>query len=57
MKANCPICDANLILSADVMESEVIECPDCHRKIVVKSLSKGKVLLEEAPHVEEDWGE
>lgn len=57
MRANCPICDVSLKLSADLVESEVIECKDCHRKIVLESLSKGKVLLKEAPQVEEDWGE
>lgn len=56
MKANCPICDAGLHLVADLMASEVFECGDCQRKIVVKSLGK-KVILEEAPAVEEDWGE
>lgn len=57
MKTNCPICDTSLNLGKDVMESEVIECKDCHRKIAVKSLGNGRVLLEEAPYVEEDWGE
>ncbi|MBI3379717.1 sulfonate ABC transporter [Candidatus Gottesmanbacteria bacterium] len=56
MKANCPICDTSLKLSADLIESEVFECVDCHRKIVVKSIGK-KIELEEAPGVEEDWGE
>lgn len=56
MKANCPICDADLSLAKDVLVSEVLECNDCHRKIVVKSIGK-KIVLEEAPTVEEDWGE
>lgn len=58
MKAVCPICDANLKLSADLVESEVFECTDCHRKIVVEKMNKNAdLILAEAPVVEEDWGE
>jgi len=58
MKAVCPICDASLKLSPDMMESEVFECLDCHRKIVVKKMNKNTdFILAEAPVVEEDWGE
>ncbi len=57
MKTNCPVCDGNIKLEKDIVESEVVECQDCHRKIVVKSIKNGKAMLAEAPHVEEDWGE
>lgn len=58
MQNTCPVCDAKLNLSADLVESEVFECADCHRKIVVVKLSKEKgLILAEAPAVEEDWGE
>lgn len=58
MQAICPVCDANLKLSQDIMESEVFECADCHRKIVVEKMSKNAdLILAEAPVVEEDWGE
>ena len=58
MKAVCPICDASLKLAQDMMESEVFECSDCHRKIVVEKMDKNTgLILAEAPAVEEDWGE
>lgn len=57
MNTNCPVCDGKVKLGTDLMVSEVIECSECHRKIVVKSLKNGKAILAEAPHVEEDWGE
>ncbi len=58
MQAKCPICDADLKLAKDLVESEVFECADCHRKIVVEKLSKEKgLILAEAPAVEEDWGQ
>lgn len=57
MNTNCPVCDSKVKIGKDIIESEVIECGGCHRKLVVKSLTKGKISLEEAPKVEEDWGE
>lgn len=58
MRALCPICDANLKLSADLVESEVFECTECHRRIVVEKMDKNTgLVLAEAPQVEEDWGE
>lgn len=57
MKANCPICDSNLKFSGNLLESEVLECMDCKRKLVVKSIGKKGITLAEAPAVEEDWGE
>jgi len=29
MTANCPECDATIALAADVVEGEIIVCPDC----------------------------
>lgn len=57
MKANCPICDSNLKFSGSLLESEVLECMDCKRKLVVKNIGKKGIKLAEAPAVEEDWGE
>lgn len=57
MNTNCPVCDDKIEMEKDIIESEIIECEGCHRKLVVKSLSKGKISLEEAPKVEEDCGE
>lgn len=58
MKAVCPVCDANLKLATDLVESEVFECTECGRKIVVEKMNKSaNLILAEAPVVEEDWGE
>lgn len=57
MKTNCPICDSSLQLAEGLLESEVLECMDCKRKLVVKSIGKNGIKLAEAPAVEEDWGE
>ncbi len=52
--ANCPECDANIALE-DVVEGEILVCPDCGVDLEVMSLSP--LVLELAPMEEEDWGE
>jgi alpha-aminoadipate carrier protein LysW len=37
------------------MEGEILLCPDCGTELEVLSLNP--LRLEEAPEVEEDWGE
>ena len=55
MNATCPECDATISLGADVMEGEIVVCPDCGVDLEVTSLEP--VTLELAPMEEEDWGE
>jgi alpha-aminoadipate carrier protein LysW len=53
--ANCPECDAEITLNDDVMEGEIVVCPDCGVDLEVTSLKP--VTLDVAPMEEEDWGE
>ena len=53
--ANCPECEATISLAADVMEGEIVVCPDCGVDLEVTSLKP--VTLDLAPMEEEDWGE
>jgi alpha-aminoadipate carrier protein LysW len=55
MNATCPECDAPIALAADVVEGEIIICPDCAVELEVTSLSPIELAL--APEVGEDWGE
>jgi alpha-aminoadipate carrier protein LysW len=55
MTANCPECDAAISLAADVVEGEIIVCPDCAAELEVTSVSPLELAL--APEVGEDWGE
>lgn len=57
MKGTCPICDNQFNFQDDLEVSEIITCQECGSRLVVVSLEKNKVNLEEAPQVEEDWGE
>lgn len=52
--ANCPECDATLELK-DVMQGEIVVCPDCGVDLEVTSLEPPTLDL--APMEEEDWGE
>ena len=51
----CPICDADVALSNDTIQGELIECSDCGTELEVTSLEP--FAVQEAPQVEEDWGE
>ena len=57
MQSECPICSETVSLPQDSEVSEIIECPGCHNRIVVKSKNGKNVVLEEAPQIEEDWGQ
>ena len=49
MKAVCVVCEANVTVPDDCF------CPDCGTELEVVSLEP--LTLEEAPQVQEDWGE
>ena len=55
MKATCPECEGTIELDADVMEGEIVVCPDCGVDLEVTSLKPPTLDL--APMEEEDWGE
>jgi alpha-aminoadipate/glutamate carrier protein LysW len=55
MNATCPECDAPITLAADVVEGEIIVCPDCAAELEVISVDPAELAL--APEVGEDWGE
>jgi len=57
LKGNCPICDCEINLSEGIEESEIFTCPECHNRILVSKIENENVILEEAPKIEEDWGE
>lgn len=53
--AECPECAADVTLPGDVMEGEIVVCPECGVELEVISLDPPE--LELAPEEEEDWGE
>jgi len=51
----CPVCGAEITLSHDAIEGELIPCEDCGTDLEVTRLDPPAVS--EAPKEEEDWGE
>ncbi len=56
-KSICPVCDAEVTFPASVEESEIINCVECKSRLVVAKINGSNITLEQAPAVEEDWGE
>ena len=56
-KAICKICGATLTISENVEISEIITCNECHTRLVVQKIETNRITVDEAPQVEEDWGE
>lgn len=55
MNVKCPVCDADVKVPNDAMVGELLNCGDCGTELEVTSLSP--LTVEEAPEVQEDWGE
>jgi len=55
MKAECPVCGAEIELTSGTVVGELLECPECGTELEVVSLDPP--VLNEAPKEEEDWGE
>ncbi|MEI6309924.1 MAG: hypothetical protein WCP58_09820 [bacterium] len=57
MTAECPTCAGMVPTALDVEVSEILTCPECLNRAVVVRIEQGLAILEEAPAIEEDWGE
>ena len=53
--AVCCECDGKVTVDNGVVQSEVLQCPDCGVELEVTGVEP--VKLELAPQEEEDWGE
>jgi len=53
--ATCVVCEASVALPDDFGEGELLICSDCGAELEVISLDP--IAVEEAPQVQEDWGE
>jgi alpha-aminoadipate carrier protein LysW len=54
-QAECPECAGEVDLPDDVMEGEIVQCPDCGVELEV--ISADPPIVDLAPEEEEDWGE
>ncbi|KEJ92241.1 lysine biosynthesis protein LysW [Synergistes jonesii] len=55
MNVKCVVCEADVSLPENCCEGELVVCQDCGTELEVVSLEPPAV--EEAPQVQEDWGE
>ncbi|MCL1875511.1 MAG: lysine biosynthesis protein LysW [Synergistaceae bacterium] len=55
MSVKCCVCEADVNVAEDAMVGELITCTDCGTELEV--ISTSPVTLQEAPEVQEDWGE
>jgi alpha-aminoadipate carrier protein LysW len=51
----CVECAGSVDVDADLMQGEILQCPDCGVELEVLTLNP--LTVELAPEVEEDWGE
>jgi alpha-aminoadipate carrier protein LysW len=51
----CVECAGSVDVVADLMQGEILQCPDCGVELEVLTLNP--LTVELAPEVEEDWGE
>ncbi|HPB56138.1 MAG: Alpha-aminoadipate carrier protein LysW [Candidatus Aminicenantes bacterium ADurb.Bin508] len=51
----CPVCESEISLPEDSRVHEVYPCPECRCEMEILSLEP--LIVEEAPQVEEDWGQ
>ncbi|MCE6998262.1 lysine biosynthesis protein LysW [Saccharothrix sp. S26] len=54
---SCLVCDAELEVAAATEKGEIVECASCGQEHEVVDATDGRVAVELAPEVEEDWGE
>ena len=57
LSGSCPICDALITLDEEVEETEILSCQDCQSVLVVDEVQNTRIILNQAPQIEEDWGE
>ena len=52
---SCPVCEADVEVGDETVAGELLECAECSAELEVTAVDP--IKLEEAPEVEEDWGE
>lgn len=55
--SQCPICGSNITFNSLPEENELLTCNECNNRLITKSVVGEEIVLEEAPTIEEDWGE
>jgi len=51
----CPVCEAVIKIAEGTVVGELIDCAECGAELEVTKIDP--IEIQEAPEVEEDWGE
>ena len=57
MEVECEMCGGNIAVPEDVIQGEILACPDCGLDFEIQSLTSGHISLRAAEAIKEDWGE
>lgn len=57
VRGECPVCAARLSRPSSIEETEILTCDECRSVLVVDRRVDGRLILGEAPRIEEDWGQ
>ncbi len=57
MEVECEMCGGNIAVPEDVIQGEILACPDCGLDFEIQSLTSGHISLRPAEAIKEDWGE
>lgn len=57
MESDCEMCGGNIAIPEDVIEGEIVSCPDCGLDFEINTQSSGTIILRPAEEIKEDWGE
>lgn len=57
MESECEMCGGNIGIPEDVIQGEIVSCPDCGLDFEIYSENTGAILLRPAEEIKEDWGE
>lgn len=57
METECKMCGGDIAVPGDVIQGEIVACPDCGLEFEIQEVNSGNVVLRAAEEVKEDWGE
>lgn len=57
METECKICGGNIAVPTDIIEGEILSCPDCGLEFEITEIGGNSIVIKAAEEVKEDWGE
>lgn len=57
MEAECSVCGGSIAIPSDIIQGEILACPDCGVEFEIQELNNDSAVLRAAEEIKEDWGE